>query len=136
MMKSGNTYLSNCEKEINRMDDTIYISICFSDGGLRLFKNTVRMLNTPPYIKFYIHKEKSLLAITPDQERTLITHKTPKNLYDENGKMVIYSKRFCDVLYREMRWDKSKLYRVPGKMMENENAAYFDLEKAEVLKQR
>lgn len=135
-MKSGSTYLSNCEKRINRMDDLLYISICFSDGGVRLFRNTVRSLNTPPYVKFYIHKERALLAITPDIEKSLLTHKTPKNIYDENGKMVVYSKRFCDILYREMKWDKEKLYRVPGKMMKTDNAAFFDLRKAEILKQR
>ena len=118
------------------MNDELYISICFSDGGLRLFRNTVRSLNTPPYVKIYIHKERALLAISPDVEKTLITHKTPKNVYDEYGKMVVYSKKFCDILYREMNWDKSKLYRVPGKMMKKENAAYFDLEKAEAPKQR
>ena len=83
-MKSGNTYLSNCEKRINRMDDLLYISICFSDGGVRLFRNTVRSLNTPPSVKFYIHKERALLAIPPDIEKSLLTHKTPKNIYDEN----------------------------------------------------
>lgn len=118
------------------MDDLLYISICFSDGGIRLFRNTVRSLNTPPYVKFYIHKERALLAITPDIEKSLLTHKTPKNIYDENGKMVVYSKRFCDILYREMKWDKEKLYRVPGKMMKTDNAAFFDLRKAEILKQR
>lgn len=118
------------------MNDTIYISICFSDGGIRLFRNTVRSLNTPPYVKFYVHKERALLAISPDNEKTLITHKTPRNLYDENGRMIVFSKRFCDVLYREMNWDKSKLYRVPGKMMKKDNAAFFELDKAEILKQR
>lgn len=135
MMNNDNTYLSNCEKRINRMDDTLYISICLSDGGIRLFRNTVRNLNTPPYVKFYIHKERAILAIAPDFEKTLLTHKTPKNLYDEYGKMVVYSKKFCDIIYREMNWNKSKLYRVPGQMMKKENAAFFDLSKAEMLKQ-
>lgn len=115
------------------MSDTICISICYCDGGIRLFKSTVRGLNTPPYVKIYVHKTKALLAITPDEERKFTTHKTPRNIYDENGRMVIYSKKLCVALYREMKWDKDKLYRVPGRIMKEGNVAYFDLNKAEAL---
>lgn len=118
------------------MDEQIYISICHSDGGIRLFRETVRCLNTPPYVKFYINYENFLLAVASDKSKSQKTHRIPKNLYVENGRMVVYSKRFCDVLYGEMGWDKNFLYRIPGKMMKEENAAYFELKKAVILKQR
>lgn len=116
------------------MDEQIYISICHSDGGIRLFRETVRCLNTPPYVKFYINYEKFLLAVVSENSKSQKTHRIPKNLYVENGRMVVYSKRLCDVLYREMKWDKTIRYRVPGKMMLEDNAAYFELKKAEILK--
>lgn len=115
------------------MSDTICISICYCDGGIRLFKSTIRGLNTPPYVKIYVHKTKALLAITPDGKRTFTTHKTPRNIYDEKGRMVIYSKKLCAALYREMKWDKDKLYRVPGRIIKEEKVAYFDLNNAEAL---
>ena len=44
--------------------------------------------------------------------------------------MVIYSKMFCEILYRQMNWNRNMLYRVPGKTLPKENMAVFDLLKA------
>lgn len=117
-----------------KMSERLYISVNYSDGAIRLFRETVRSLNTPPFVKFYINSEKFLLGIGPDFEKSQTSHKTPKNIYVENGKMVVYSKKFCAILYNEMRWDKSSLYRIPGQMMNNDNLAFFELRKAEIFK--
>lgn len=114
------------------MGDTFCISICCCDGSIRLFKSTVRGLNTPAYVKIYVHKTKALLAVTPDEKRTFTTHKTPSNIYDEKGRMVIYSKKLCTAIYQKMNWNKDKLYRIPGEIIKEEKVAYFDLSKADV----
>lgn len=118
------------------MSDTLYISVRYTEGAIRLFRETVRSLQTPPYVKFYINSEHCYLGIGPDFTKSQKSHKTPKNLYVDNGKMVVYSKRFCNILYNEMKWDKQLTYRVPGKMTNDNNLAFFDLKKAEILKQR
>lgn len=112
------------------MDAVIYISVCLSNGSIRLFKETVRSLDTPKYVRFYINIEKSLLAVAPYHKNSLKSHKIPKNLYTNNGAMVIYSKMFCEILYRQMNWNRDMLYRVPGKTLPEENIAVFDLMKA------
>jgi len=116
------------------MSDVLYISMSCSKGAIRLFKEIIRSLKTPPYVKFYINRESCCLAIGADFTKSQKTHKIPKNLYTDNGKMVIYSKKFCNIIYDEMKWDKRLTYRVPGKMMCDNNLAFFDLKKAEIIK--
>ena len=111
------------------MDNTIFISICYLNGGIRLFKDTIRDLDMPSYVKIYIHREQNFLAIISDEKQTLITHKIPKDIYDKRWKMIIYSKKLCNIIYEKMQWDKRKLYRVPGKIIEKGFVACFELNK-------
>lgn len=114
------------------MDETIYISICYLKGEIRLFKSTIIGLNIPSYVKIYVNKERDLLAITSDKDKTLLTHKIPKNIYDKKWKMIVYSKKLCNVLYEKMQWDRSKSYRIPGEIMEKGAVACFELKKANI----
>lgn len=112
------------------MDENTYISIRCSNGCIRVFKKAIRLLGKPSYIRFFLSNKGKLLAVEPYDKKTFTSFRVPKNLYSDNGAMVVYSKMLCTALYSEMGWDEYELYRIPGKVLYKERIAIFDLNRA------
>ncbi len=113
------------------MDESTYISLCLKSGNIRIFKKAIRFMDNPKFIRFSINEEGTLLAVEPYYKRTLTSFKVPSDLYSDNGSMRVYSKKLCSIIYREMKWDENKLYRVPGRIISKDKIGIFDLKKAE-----
>lgn len=112
------------------MDKNTFISVRLTSGSIRIFKETIRLMENPEFIRFSVNEEGTLLAVEPYHRKTFTSFTVPKNLYSYNGEMVIYSKSLCAVLYSRLDWNKDKLYRIPGKILKEEKAAVFDLTNA------
>lgn len=101
-----------------------------TNGGIRVFKNVIRMMDDPKFIRFSVNSEGTSMAVTPYHKRSFTSFRVPKNLYSDNGAMIVYSKAFCELLYKKLGWDEDYLYRVPGKILYDRKIAVFDLSKA------
>lgn len=113
------------------MDDSTYISVCLKEGNIRIFKTAIRLMDNPKFIRFSVNEARTLLAIEPYHKRTFTSFKVPSELYSDKGSMRVYSKKFCSILYREMKWDENRLYRIPGRILSKDKIGFFNLEKAE-----
>ncbi len=112
------------------MDKNTFISVRLTSGSVRIFKETIRLMDNPEFIRFSINEEGPLLAVEPYHRKTFTSFTVPKNLYSYNGEMVVYSKSLCAVLYSRLDWNKDKLYRIPGKVFKEQKTAVFDLTNA------
>ncbi len=113
------------------MDDLTYISIHLQSGSIRVFKKAIRRMGNPKYIRFSINSENKLLAVEPYHKRTLTSFKVPQDLYSDNGSMRVYSKKLCSIIYSEMSWNMTRLYRIPGEIILKDQIGIFNLKKAE-----
>lgn len=112
------------------MDKNTFISVRLTSGSIRIFKETIRLMENPEFIRLSVNKDGTLMAVEPYHRKTFTSFTVPKNLYSYNGEMVVYSKSLCAVIYSRMDWNKDKLYRVPGKILKEEKTAVFDLTNA------
>lgn len=106
------------------------MSVRLTSGSIRIFKETIRLMENPEFIRFSVNEEGTLLAVEPYHRKTFTSFTVPKNLYSYDGEMVVYSKPLCALLYNKLNWNKDKLYRIPGKILKEQKTAVFDLTNA------
>ncbi len=109
------------------MDKNTFISVRLTSGSIRIFKETIRLMDDPEFIRFSVNEEGTFLAVEPYHRITFTSFAVPKNLYSYNGAMVVYSKSLCSLLYNRLNWNENKLYRISGKILKEQKAAVFDL---------
>ena len=112
------------------MDRNTFISVRFTSGSIRVFKETIRLMDNPKFIRFSVNKDGTQMAVEPYHRKTFTSFSVPKNLYSYSNGMVVYSKSLCSLLYNRQNWNKDKLYRIPGKVFKEQKTAVFDLTKA------
>ena len=109
------------------MDKNTFISVRLTNGSIRIFKEAIRLMDNPKFIRFSVNEEGTLLAVEPYHRKTFTSFAIPRNLYSYNGAMVVYSKSLCSLLYNRLNWNENKLYRIPCKIIKEQKAAVFDL---------
>ena len=88
------------------------------------------MMDNPKFIRFSVNNDCKLMAVEAYHRKTFTSFTVPRNLYSDNGAMVVYSKSLCGLLYNRFNWDKDKLYRIPGEILKEQKTAIFDLASA------
>lgn len=109
------------------MDKNTFISVRLTGGSIRIFKDAIRLMDNPKFIRFSVNEEDTLLAVEPYHRKTFTSFAIPRNLYSCNGAMVVYSKSLCGLLYNRLNWYENKLYRIPGKVFKEQKTVIFDL---------
>lgn len=112
------------------MDKNILISVRLTSGSIRIFKEVIRLMDNPKFIRFSVNENSKLMAVGPYHRKTFTSFAIPKNLYLDDGAMIIYSKSLCALLYNRLNWNKDKLYRIPGEILKEQKTVVFDLTKA------
>ncbi len=115
-------------------NEATYISFYFRCNTIRIFKKTMRTLGSPKFIRFRVHENGRYMLLEPfDRITQSSTFRVPSNLEDENGNMDIHSKPFMWVIAKQMGWDITRSYRVPGEVYQSEKIVVFDLTKAVII---
>ena len=84
------------------MDKNTFISVRLTSGTIRIFKETIRLMDNPEFIRFSVNEEGTLLAVEPYHRKTFTSFTVPKNLYSYNGEMVVSASRY--VLFYTADW--------------------------------
>lgn len=113
-----------------KMDRNTFISVRLTSGSIRIFKEVIRMMNNPKFIRLSVNESGKRMAVEPYHRKTFTSFAIPRNLYASNGAMVIYSKPLCSLLYSGLNWNPNKLYRIPGILLKEQETAVFDLTNA------
>ena len=110
-----------------------YVSFYLRGNRIRIFRSTIRFLNTPPFIQFRFNDDGSSMIMEPNEVRSFTTLRVPENIYNDNGSMAIGSKALCRILADKLDWDINSSYRVPGRLIPSQGIVVFDLSKAELI---
>ncbi|WP_294472007.1 hypothetical protein [uncultured Ruminococcus sp.] len=119
-------------KEFDFNEGTPYISV--TKNGVTFNKGVVLKLGCPEYVVLMINEEGKQVAIK------CCTAETPRSnaFYKPNGRGVLSvrwnSRDLLSTIKSLTGWDLEKeSYRVEGKLLKEENAMLFDLNRAEAL---
>ena len=116
------------------MNDT-YISFYLKAYRIHVFVDALRGIGRPSRICFMISKDRRSLLLAPYNKRDLKSHNVPKEVYSGLGSMEISSMMLGNLIAYSHSWDLSLSYRVPGKIYPDKNVVFFDLTKAEIIRQ-
>lgn len=119
-------------KIFNFNEGVPYISI--TRNGIRFSKGVVIKLNYPQYVTFLINKNSQQVALQVCDKKT---HNATV-FYKQKKTNVISirwnSKDLLNTIESIMQWNlEIESYRIEGKLMKEENAIIFDLNKAKII---
>lgn len=100
---------------------------------VRIYKESIRAIGIPKFIRFRINEDATQLLLEPYDRITLTSFRLPKNFDDEDTKVEIYSTGLVRALCQRLGWSESSSHRVPGKVYEKQGVVIFDLTQAEEI---
>ena len=112
------------------------LTIDLKKRRIRIYKQTLHLLNDPEFIQFFVKPEKKTLAITGGTEDDI----SPQRIYwttltDKKQCCEFYSKRLIAKLEAliNMQSDTNYTYRIYGAVNQRNDRIFFDLNTAEVI---
>lgn len=114
---------------MNQTNSTVEISIGFSRHRIRIFKNTLVLLGNPKYIQLLVNPIQKVVAIRAVEKEMAgdQSHKTDRPA-NKRDLLEICSMSFINKLSLVTPdIDKSRTYRLTGRIDSNLNIAYFPL---------
>lgn len=111
------------------MSDT-FISVYLRQNRIHICIDTLRGIGKPSRICFLINQRKDKLVMVPYDKMDFKSHKVS---YKGKGGIEINSIRLCRLLAELNDWDLECSYRIPGKVIVNQNVALFSLKQAQRL---
>lgn len=115
------------------MADATYLSIYGRKPCLRVFKDSIRAIGTPKFIRFQISSDTTKLLLEPFDRITLTSFRLAQNFDDEDSKAEVYSCALVRALSERFGWSETSSHRVPGKVYVKQRIIVYDLTKAEVI---
>lgn len=107
------------------------ISISMKKPGIRIYKDTLHLLEDPNYILLMVNPEDYSIVISPSDWRDCKSHNIARYLFNNTKSITLYSTS----LIRELKmlrpnWDYNKAYKIGGVYLQNEFAVKFDMTSA------
>ena len=108
--------------------DVRYITFSFADGRITVFKSALEDLHWPAFYRFLYNSSEKQFAIQACKEEAPGSHRSPRLKLGDSCE--IKSKALVRLLYRDGRWEIAHSYRVPGRIVTEQNLIEFDLRQA------
>lgn len=111
------------------MNET-FISFYPRSGAIRIFRSTVRALESPKFLRFRLNAEGSSMIMEPYGKSDFTSFRVPKTVFQGGEGMEIYSRRFVYGVARHCGWEHNLSYRIPGRFLPAQGIVLFDLTRA------
>ena len=118
------------------INNGIYVTFCYRNDFIRIYKTCFGALDFPEYIRLLIDKENRRFGIQPCTIRERDRIKVPKWTGVDSGGVEFHGMAFLESLYEAlMGWDVDATYRAYGECVEENGLRYevFNLDDAEVI---
>jgi len=99
---------------------------------MRVTKAVLEPLGNPGYITFLWSEEKRILLITASDATTPQSVKISKCNYERGGAVPFRNRNLIENILKMTKWERDKIYRVPGEFAPNLKAVAFDLARTSI----
>lgn len=120
-------------KRKSKMNET-YISFYLRYNRIHVFTNALREIGEPSRICFMIGENGHSLLMVPYKKRDFRSHYVPRDVYSGCDSMEINSMKLCRIIAFIHNWDVRQSYRVPGRILPDEQLVIFNLDGASIIK--
>lgn len=111
------------------MNET-FISFYPRSGAIRIFRSTVRALESPKFLRFRLNADGSSMIMEPYGKSDFTSFRVPKTIFEGGEGMEIYSRRFVYGVAKHCGWEHDISYRIPGRIISGQRIVLFDLTRA------
>ncbi len=114
------------------MSSDTYITINLSQYSIRVFRNALKALGPPSYVRFFLNPERNMMIMQPFERKSPISFKVPPKIMekDKSSSLRVYSHPLCTILMEKMKWEAGGTYKIPGEIFNSQRLVRFDLNKA------
>lgn len=116
------------------MDET-HISFYLKANRIRVFIGALRGIGSPKRICLLLDDDLKNIIVAPYAQKDFRSHRVPQKVYTESQGMEINSMKLCRTIAGAKGWDCKHSYCVPGKVLQPQKIAIFDLDTAVAIKQ-
>ena len=113
------------------MAEKIGLSFTCKEGRIRIFRETLQVLDFAKHYRFLYNQKNKYLAIQACSFGDKGAHKMPDII--DGVSCVVYSTALVDMIYKDCHWDETVSYRASGSGFPDEKTAYVDLDSAEIV---
>lgn len=110
-----------------------YISFYLKAYRIHVFVDSLRAIGSPRRICLLISDDGNRLMVKPYLKKDLKSHSVPDKVYGGDGGLEISSYKLCRLIADIHHWDFKRSYRVPGFVLEHNEAAIYNLAKAVII---
>ena len=94
---------------------------------IRVTKPVLKYLGNPEYITFLWSEEKRILVITPSSINAPHSLKISGCNYERGGAVPFRKRPLIETILKMTKWERDKIYRVPGEFVPKLGAVAFDI---------
>ena len=103
------------------------ISFYLRTGRIHIFTDAIRTLGEPSFIRFLLNQDGTSMIMEPYHTKEFQSIKVPQGIFTKTATMEFGCKPFCSLLEYTLGWNPRYSYRIPGKIMQAQHIALFDL---------
>ena len=123
---------SRTKRKVKAMTDNTYISLYGKCGKIHIFKQTIRAIGQPKFIRFRINPDGRIL-LEPYHKITLTSFRVPKDLDEMTTTMEVSTTALIRIIFQEFNFDLTRSYRIGGYVYEDKHIAIFHIASAELI---
>lgn len=115
------------------MTDDTYLTIHMNPYYIRVFRNALKAVGMPRYVRFLMEPDSERMAMTAYDRKEFTSFRVPQKISESGNKNAcvrIHSHILCKALFRQFGWDTLRTYRIPGKLYPEQKAVIYNLTEA------
>lgn len=121
------------------MTDDTYMTIHMNPYYIRVFRNALKAVGMPRYVRFLMEPDSARMAMTAYGRKEFTSFKVPNGAMvhgSKSGCVKIFSHVLCKSIYRQFGWDPTRTYHIPGKLFPEQKTVVYNLSDAFPMKIR
>ena len=105
---------------------TPYLTLDFRKGRIRIYRATLKLLNSPDYIRLLVNPEQEIIAVQVSDANEARAFRSSGLRVDSHKNYDLSSRALTDQLRPCWRWEAGKSYRLTGKVIKGKDIVAFD----------
>ena len=107
---------------------TPHITLDFRKGRIRIYRSTLKLMNSPEYIRLLVNPEQQIIAIQASNVNEARAFRSAGIHVDSQRNFDLFSRALTDQLRLCWRWESGKSYRLSGRVVRGMDIVAFNFD--------
>lgn len=107
---------------------TPYMTLDFRKGRIRIYRATLKLMNSPDYIRLLVNPEQQIIAVQVSDANEARAFRSAGIHVDSQKNFDLSSRALTDQLRPCWKWEDGKSYRLTGRVIRGQDIVAFDFD--------